>query len=443
MAEVDWGHPAAPRLRMAKPGYDASDLALDERFLTFDSAVPNGLRLLANGVAAAGALANLTVNYPAGPNGPRSRRCKILPVAGANATRPTLAWARRGAGFINYIAGGVTQLAAYQRGYRQCGVTLRTNSILLSPQLAGVDYAYFVFGTDGTAPETTGPNGAILGWHDLHGFGFFQSRPGVDIDAAPLADMMMSSRQNLFQIAETGLVNHAGAATTDPLADPNLASLGPIMGFIDLQGSYPHYPPVIAYAMGNPNQLACSIFWINASRLMVLGLPNTTTPIRIAVVATDPAYQGGTDSTSGIVRVDLTPSLFAISKHNVDVDAAGANDWIMRSDRLTPYLKSFSAVGSFQGSNFYSLPSPPPSGAGAPFNFFILWDPQASEWWCGCGAVAYFDAMYFDNNIGAWNYSGHAPAGWVSNRTLYGWYRPSAWGSAPGFTATMNVSDFT
>ncbi|ADH87366.1 hypothetical protein Snov_0029 [Ancylobacter novellus DSM 506] len=433
----------AMRLRTALPGHDPEDENTDERYLTFDSFWGGTLRLLANNVVSAASLANLTVTYPAGADGPITRRCKVLPSAGENATRPTLAWARRGAGSVTYRSGGVDTPTGYQRGYRQCGVTLRTNSILLSPQLAGVDYVYFVFGNNGTAAEGSGGNGVIIGDHDLHGVGLHASRLGFNVDTATLAEMAVSTRKNVFQIFETGTVTLTGTALTDPLADPNVNSFALPAAFVDLAGSYPHYPPVIAYSVGNSEQVNCSVFWINASRLLILGTADFSTPVRFAVVASDPAYQGGVDSATGIVRLDITGDYVRVSKHNIGIDAAGIADLVFDSDRLTPRLKGFSAVGASQGSGFFNLPSPPPVGAGPPFNFFILWDPQIGEWWCGCGNVAYFDVLGFFQTVGVWGYSGHAPAGWVANRTQCGWFRPGSWGSAPGFTATMNVSDFS
>lgn len=430
------------RLRTALPGHDPEDEDIDERYLTFDSFWGGTLRLLSNNVVSAASLANLTITYPAGADGPITRRCKVLPSAGENATRPTLAWARRGAGAVTYSQGGVDTPTGYQRGYRQCGVTLRTNSILLSPQLAGVDYVYFVFGNNGTAAESAGGNGIIIGQHDLHGVGLHASRLGFDVDTATLAEMAVSTRKNVFQIFETATVAWSGGVLTDPMADPNVTATVQGAGFVDLVGSYPHYPPVVAYAIGNSNQMNCSVFWINSSRLLVVGHPTTTTSVRIAVVASDPAYQGGVDATAGIWRLDLSGDYVRVSRHNVDLATAGIADLVFDSRRLTPRLKGFSPVGASQGSGFFNLPSPPPVGAGPPFNFFILWDPQIGEWWCGCGNVAYFDVLGFYQTVQMWGYSGHAPAGWVASRTLCGWYRPGSWGSAPGFTATMNVSDF-
>ncbi|WP_371346456.1 hypothetical protein [Ancylobacter sp. IITR112] len=422
------------RLRTCLPGQDVENINLDERYVTFDSTWPNAFRLIDNNVVSAASLANLTVNYASGA----TRRVKLLPSNGS-LVRPVLAWARRGAGLIQYISGGVTRTQAYQRGYRQCGVSLRTSFILLSPQLSGVDYVYFIFGNNASSSEDSGTNGFILGEHPLHGRGLFVSRPGAVIETAGLEDMTVATKKNVFQIAETGTCTSSGLSLSDPMADPVLTGSGPVIGFVDLEGSYPDYPPVIVYFTTNVQGVACSVYWINSSRLMITGGASGTT-FRFAVVATDPAYRGGDDAAEGVRRWHYSPATgLVVTKHNVNYDEAGPTDYIFRSNRLTPYIKAYEQIPASRPFGIYNLSSPPPIGAGFPFTFFLHYTNNSGDWWCGCGYSGAFDMRRFNTTTDQWVVADTLNA-YVSARDKYTWLGASS--STLTALATMNVSDF-
>ncbi|MDF2809304.1 MAG: hypothetical protein K0S56_335 [Microvirga sp.] len=433
------------RLRTALIGYDASNLALDERYLTFDSFWLNGLRLLSNGVRTAASLTDFTVTYPAAGAYTPTRRVKILPSAGNNQTRPTLAWVRRGPGTMSYTpSSGAATTVSYQRGYGTCGVTLQTNSILLSPQRTGVDYVFYVFGVNGTAAEGGGGNGIFFGNHPLHGPGLHISRPGIiNVDTAGLDDMLFTTRRNAFQIAETGTVGVTGSTTSDPLGQPEQPSTLWAASVVTLARSYPNYPPVIAYGMGLPNhtESGCQIYWLSANQILITS-SGAGSNIRYAIVGGDPAWEGGADPGAGITRCFASAAEgLAVTRAGVDYDVSTPADLIFSSKRMFARFKDFAAINASAPTGSYFLPDPPPSGAGAPFPFFMLYDQQANYWWCANGSVSFKGVMMFDSGLGVYlAYEGLR--GYVSSRTTYGWDRPSSYTvTAPGFASMLNVSD--
>ncbi|WP_371346217.1 hypothetical protein [Ancylobacter sp. IITR112] len=426
------------RLRTVVPGFDAADPSLPERYVTFDSTNIGRLRLVANGVVASNSLPNLTLNYGNG----WQRACKWMVNPAANLATPVLAWARRGSGTLTLSSGA---FQSFQRGYLTLSVSLTAANMYFSPQLSGVDYLYYLFGNAGSSAEAGGPNGVIFGKHDAYGHGLFISKPGFDVDTCSLDDMPLTTRRNHFQIYETGLASATIGVTAGPFIDYlyNGASI------IDLEGSYPHYPPVIVYRMGEPSTGAhTGVFWINPSRILVTGassgIPSQGIPavqVRYAVIATDAAYTPGVDSVEGITRCFISPEHgLAVTKHNVDFDSAGENDFIFKSRRLSPYLKGYAQIAGGLSTGVYSLPSPPPTGSGPPFNFFILQD-GLNHWWCGCGNHNMTEVLQWNSGIGAYVAAPTTKA-WVSSRTTYSWLRPANSGVSVGFHATMNVSDF-
>lgn len=427
------------RLRTVVPGFDAADPGLPERYVTFDSADIGRIRLLANGVLASNSIPNVTLNYGNG----WQRACKWIINPAANLATPVLAWARGGPGTLTLVSNGIQSFQAFQRSYLTLSVSLTAANMYFSPQLSGFDYLYYLFGNAGSSAEAGGSNGVIFGKHDTYGYGLFVSKPGFDVDTCSLDDMTLSTRRNHFQIYETGLASATHGVTASPFGG-NLHSGGSI---INLAGSYPHYPPVIVYRMGEPSAHT-GVFWINPSRILVTGastgFPSQGIPaaqVRYAVVATDAAYTPGVDSIEGITRCVISPeSGLAVTKHNVDFDSAGENDFIFKSRRLSPYLKGYAQIAGGLSTGIYGLPSPPPAGAGPPFNFFIIQD-GLNHWWCGCGNHNMTEIVRWDSNIGAYVTVPMTKA-WVSSRTTYSWLRPANSGVSVGFHATMNVSDF-
>lgn len=452
------------RLRTVKDGQDAADLGLDSRYVTFDSAWNSSLRLLSNGVAPAASLSTRVTTYsyfPGMTSGARTSR--VLSFAGSNALRPTLAWQRRETGAIRYTPAGYPlgvpspAPTAYQRAYGVCAVTLRNGEILLSPSKSGVDYVYYVFGNDGSGPEIGGANSGRFGTHPVYGPGLFIARPGYDRLTASLDDMMLSTHRNVFQIAETGiafadLYTGGGsflpfsAIDTDPFPEYFGTSPSQLRSakIVNLTGSYPDFPPVIAFSTDTGFQHQCSVFWTSPSQFIIAGAPRATVGMRWAVVATDPEYQGGVD-TARTHRIRMSPDRgLDITKHDINLLDAGETDYIFRSRRLTPRLAAFDAILTSTPSADYAIPSPPPVGAGLPFVFFLLDDTFALSGggrWCGCGMVQMQDIATTGGPSPPYMQSQFRAA--VVSRTVYRWYRQSGVSTNSfGWAATMNVSDF-
>lgn len=448
----------ALRLRACLAPHDPKNLSLDPRVLTFDSAWTNVMRLVRNGVAAAGSLGTKAIGYPSTFGGlAGTRNVRVLPNSGANGPgRPTLAWMRNNGGTLTrHPAGtpvsgpGVSQ--SYARGYGVCAVSLTDDEIYFSPSRANMDYVYFIFGVSPTGQEATGGNGGRIGLHPLYGRGIFISRPGFDHLTCGLDDMVLSTHRNHFQIEETGTVfcntyggggPNFGTDQVDGDPFPLLLGVGTLRnyGIVTLHKSYPHYPPVIAYTTDGGNQQLPSIFWLSPNQILISGITHPAKGVRYAVVASDPAYQPGADTIPDLCRIhfEIGEGIF-VTKRNVDFYSAGANDFLFRTDRISPRFPDFGAIVTGASTNGYNLPAGgvPPAGAGSPFGFFLVFD-GVSGWWCGCGFVQSQDIVatgggYYDNFFRAT----------ITSRTQYLWEKNTNWtGAAYGWVAAMNVSDF-
>lgn len=455
------------RLRTCLPGYDPENPALDERVLTYDSTWPNALRVLHNGISYGGSLGGRAITYgtvgvPGARNG--ARQVKVLPFAGANGPfRPTLAWMRNGGGTLNFVAAGTSlsgpgETKTYARGYGVCAVNLRNDEILFSPARNEVDYVYYIFGTNPTAAEGAGGNSIVLGKHPLYGPGIYVSRPGFDAETCALDDMVLTSRRNHFQVAETGIAypstySGGGALAPNDLAsgDPfPLAGVAPVRtaAIVNLRGSYPHYPPVMAFAvdvgLGGEPRHQCSIFWLSPSQLLLTSSAGGGSGIKFAVVGGDPTYQFGVDTIPGLDRVWWAKGdgLYVV-KHDVTYGSAGPNDFLYRSDRQSPRFSGFGTIATAAPSNFYDLPAPAPLGAGPPFAFMIVSDNlDYSGWWCGMGQVMMQDIADSNPSVNG-PYYGPFFYGSVYDRSRYRWYRNAAFpASYFGYVSTINISDF-
>lgn len=434
------------RLRTGLAGHDLKDPALDERYLTFDSAWTNSLRLLKSGVVAGSSLTFQLINYPIPSGAGGNRGVRRIPVTGATTKTPALAWALSGSGSVDwYPAGRNTALpgipTSYQKAYRVCAVNIAAGEIKVSPSYSSLNYAYLVFNTDATATESTGPNGGRIGVHPLYGMGAFISRPGFDHLTCSLDDMMLTTSRNMVQIYETGTAAPnrspfsgvpADAITGNPFGDgTNLR----YSARVNLRGSYPDYPPVIAYRMDTGAiDVLPSIFWLNSSEIIISGL-NTDNSVRYAVLSVDPSYTPASDS-SRKRRIRFIDGSLDITKHNINWEDAAEADFLFRSSRQTPRLTGFDLYPTSFPTGVYSLPSPSPSGAGPQFAFFLTYELYGG-WWCGCG---YSDMQDIVGTAGDYNSWWRAA---VINRSQYRWYKdPSVTPSWLGWVVSANVSDF-
>lgn len=454
------------RLRTALSGVDVLDPNIDPRLLTFDSSWTSALRLLHSNVVSAAALENRNVAYGYSgsiPGGSQSgnRPVRVVPFAGANGPyRPTLAWMRNNGGTLSYFpAGGsfsspVSQ--SYQRGYGVCAVNLRDNEIYLSPSRAGVDYVYFIFGNNPTAPEAGGPEDGLMGLHDVHGTGLFIARPGLNVMTASLDDMILTTRRNHFQISESGTAYSTPGPVGTAAADSDYISGDPFPAstavvhrckIVTLRGYYPHYPPVIAAHadMGAAwARFSPSVFWLNPSQILVTGMNTRDAGIRYAVVASDPAYQYGVGPV--VTRIHMDENVLLITKHGIDMDAVSSDaDYIFSSRRQSPRFTGFDLIPAGAPSGTYWLPATgvAPIGAGPPFTFMLASDGLGnSGWWCGMGHVIMQDIL--NSMPGVYGeFYGPYFAGCVISRDQYKWYQNPGYPTLPiGYVSTMNLSDY-
>lgn len=436
------------RLRTGLAGHDLKDPDIDPRYLTFDSAWTNSMRLLKGGVVAGSSLSTQVINYPIPSGATGNRAVRRIPVTGATVKTPALAWAVAGSGTIEwYPAGRLLSLDGidtdYVKAYRTCAVNIAADEIKVSPSYSSLDYAYLVFQTDATAPESTGPNGARFGVHPIYGMGAFISRPNFDYLTCSLDDMMLTTSRNMVQIYETGTATPDQWTFGGARAIADAVSGGPFgdgsglryAARVTLNGSYPDHPPVVAYRMdtGYTNTLP-SIFWLSDNEIIISNLLFDNS-VRYAVLAVDPAYTPATDS-SRIRRIRFVNGSLDITQHDVNWEDATEAQFIFRSSRQTPRFNGFEPFTTVFPSGVYSLPTPAPVGAGAPFAFFLSFELYGG-WWCGCG---YTDMQDIVGTSGVYNSWWRAA---VINRSQYRWFKePSITPSFQGWTTTMNVSDF-
>lgn len=427
------------RLRSVKAGYNPMDLGLDRQVVTFDSSWLNSFRVRASAVVPYAGLSDGTQTV-----GPATRKTKIIPIGGSGPDRPTLAWIRSGGG--NLLDGATN--VPYARGYGSCSISMTNSEIHISPrkpELAGMDYVYYVFNVNPLAPEGAGAGGGLIGNHPIYGPGIFIARPGADPLTASLDDMILTTRRNHFQIEQTGMTGGAThTLSNDPF--PNLAPSQLRAGYlVNLGRSYPDYPPVIAAPTdfgtlgGATNRHLCSIFWLNSSQIMILSSFESTAPVRWAVLTNNADYAPEPPAAEVIRVAGIVGQGLYVTKKGISFPFAGPGDFLFRSDRQTPRFLGFDAIptGAPTGITPYSLPGTPPS-SGIPFTFFFAYWNAVTEWWCGCGAMLTGDFL-----TAVPDYYGPAFAAVASSGSQYKWYNDTSLsGGYYGAVATMNVSDF-
>jgi hypothetical protein len=187
--------------------------------------------------------------------------------------------------------------------------------------------------------------------------------------------------------------------------------------------------------VGKARPRRVEVFWLSPTQLCFKSELTELADfnIRYAIVASDPTYQPNGVDTVRVKRCIISPSTgFAITKHNVDVDVAGTNDWIFRSDRAAVHFSGFDpiAVGKVSGN----YPLPVPSSSGTPLSFFTIW---CHEYWMGCGVVAPHQ-VYETSGVGVPMRPMFASA---INPSEYYWWQDGSLGTY-GTCASVNVADF-
>jgi len=442
------------RLRCARSGHDPRNLSLDRRLLTFDSAWRNALRIRESKVVSGGSLVTGTVGISGGT---ATRTHKVIPISGSGPDRPTLAWQRNNGGSLlrttDASAGSAQISQGYGRGYGVCGVSQYDSFIAVSPARDGVDYVYYVLGTNPTVEEAAVAGGGLVGNHELYGPGIYIVRRGLDPRTASLDDMILTSHRNHLQVVETaqrGDGTHDTWVQNDPFPFTALSNAHARVGyFIDLVGSYPNYPPVIAYPLAYSNtgsgdnirnSHSCSIFWINPSRLLVASsMPGG---VRIGVLARNEAYDWTAPAPIVPRRIGfIGGDGLGITKKGINFDVAGPDDFLFRCDRQSAHFTGIASIPTGASTGIYALPNPPAAG-GVPFSIFsVFWNAETG-WWCGCGMVTTQDC-YRASPIGSNYYFGPAFVAMNGSLNTYRWFNDVTFSSGwIGCVATMNVSDF-
>lgn len=444
------------RLRTARPGYDAQDPALDPRFLSFDSQWLNSFRLVESAAIPAAWLPDGYVSDGGMGSIPYSDY-RFLQISISTANRAFFATNRRGGGSRSFSdpSGGPTNPVAYAQSYFSRYVVMMGDHIRLPrPSDEAVppgDILYWAFQSTPTAPEPTGPNGVLYGNHAALGPGLYISRPGVaDPLTAADGDLVLASTRNYFQIAETGTAGPAGLYSFAHAAWTTI---------VTLSNSYPSYPPVMYYCpnarVGDTGTGALRIreptcYWLSPNQLAFTHQEPSTAPgggggfyVRFAIIASDPAYAGGSDSGS-FLRCYASPATgFGVTKKNVHATSAGAEDWLFRSDRASFHFNGFDDIGLGRASAVYTSPV---ATAGLPFSFFTMPDVSlVTELGTLCGVGA----------IGSTHWRGPEAVGSGSiasrmrylaqtiNGSQYYWWQDGTFpGGTAGKLATVNVSDF-
>ncbi|SCW95679.1 hypothetical protein [Ancylobacter rudongensis] len=426
------------RYRTVLPGYNAKDPALDPRYVTFDSTWQNTLRLMASGTVAGSSLSTSIYqfrNSAIGGTVIANRIVRVIPVPGATVKTPALVWAVAPAGNVQKLTVVGNQVfqtpVPFQKGYRMCSVNLKNDAIHVSPSYNNRDYTYLVFKTDPTTTEESGGNGARIGLHPLYGMGAFFSRPGFNHLTCSLDDMMLTSARNMAQVYETGYVTVDATYSGEPFG--NSGGGGTI---VNLRGSYPDFPPVIAFrtSTGAISRLM-SVFWLSPSQILVTGA-SSGNQVRFAVLSATPDYIPDPD-TRAVRRVRMVNGSLDITKRNIDWSEATSDaDFLFRSSRQTAQFNGMLPFPTVLNSGFYPLHTPSPAGAGPPFVFMLAFEATCG-WWCGCGYVDTQDI------VGITQQFNPRFRGAVISNTHYQWYRDSQYSNnINGWVTTMNISDF-
>lgn len=347
-----------PRLRVSRPGFDATNLALGPEQICFDSAWSEILTVYKASWAAtlpAGAdsvvfggntwsLPYRTLSYG-----------ETLPVAPI-----VMAWTRQAGVYITWLnatnntaymgASAMTLYPAMTASYQDRALI---STIGASPN-DGVAYIVFHQRVDAYDDrEASGStNRVLLGIHPTRGGGLFVSRAGADVLTCGDADLALSSTKLPFQAAEAGSYTPTARRTVGTSSrNPN--GLYSWIDFINLSGSYPDYPPVIVSTskIGSmeplPSKSDIKVHWTSSSQICIevagdwapAAIPAGAT-IQWLIPSYDPAYSPPSSSAS-TNRIHLTPETgLRISKPGINVLTAADADLILDTSRSMLHVSS-------------------------------------------------------------------------------------------------------
>ncbi|MGQ3674244.1 hypothetical protein ACT6QH_01905 [Xanthobacter sp. TB0139] len=216
-------------------------------------------------------------------------------------------------------------------------------------------FDYIVFkapiDADLASESVTGVPRLLLGNHPNRGTsGFWQSRRGANVLTAPDGDMLISTDAAPIQVSEAGTAN-TSLYNTNPGASSTNLRYGYTTGNITLSNSYPNRPAVVVafsnFAMPTLNRtMEYTVQWTadNKIKIQVYEWPigqNFTPAPKVLWAIFEPDKINSADggaSASSMPRVLLDESGLKISKRDVSVTAATADQMLLDTSKSMLYL---------------------------------------------------------------------------------------------------------
>ena len=335
------------RLRVARPGFDAASPLTDEQ-LVFDSAWAEILT-----VHEAAWAANLPTSENRFNYGGRYWKYPFAykALSGLSFAPLAMAWVRTAGETVRWWTAGSSMPAFSTTSAR----TLHPAAVASTQTLMAVNLVNFtpthgisyivlrspLAGADTREAAATGLPRICLGTHPSRGQGFFVSRRGANVRTCGDDDLVLSSAQPPLMAAEAGA--YAGTVRYQGV-NASGGSLYNVMDVIDLDSSYPDYPPVIVSISGfgtavssdgSPLFALTSVHWLSASRICIQIDTGSVAAVNVTwmIPSLTPSYA----EAAPVVgqrrwRLDLTHGL-RISRRGYDVRTATPAQMLIDSSR--------------------------------------------------------------------------------------------------------------
>lgn len=314
------------RVRVAKPGQDASSPSLSNEQLVYDSAWSEILSVHQMSWDTGSILSNVYRSTSDGFN----CYCRRIDFPALPWPPLVAAWRRRGDG------SGWDATACFV-----------ANSFIDIPHSSNAhvayNYAYIIFNkpllnADPREADNGGVHQALLGNHPSRGSGLWVSRRGADVMTCGDDDLTLSTLRPALQVAESGVVAGGYNALTRSIS----VTCGTVNGF---SGTRPR--PLVRGtndSIGGP-MISADTSWtnwnndnsFNAFLGMPTGVGSGDQAINWTILSYDNGYSPGGDS-GPTPRVLVNSDGLFISKKNIDVRTAGANDYLLRTDRSVLHI---------------------------------------------------------------------------------------------------------
>jgi len=359
-----------PRLRVARPGFDVTDPDLSDQHLAFDSAWPEILTVLDANWNLATGVSTETWTYNGATINRYYRSVSFTP----------LPWEPICIGWHRDING------SGQVWYQQTVCSSHTDHCTFRTLNTGAASAYIIFANPLTAVDPReadlgGSHGVLLGNHPTRGPGLYVSRKGADVLTCPDTDLRFSTAAQIFQMAETGAV-----WGTPYNANPGGTAVYKITQTINLQGSYPSFPPVLLLGGSDISGIwGATVTWLSATSISVDMTTSTAQAIQYIIPAYDPTYAGGADTVATPrVRMDADGGL-KVSKRNVNVNTASGAQLLLDTSKSVLHVQqrvAHDAITAFTGALSTDLTG---DTAGPPLGFYAGY--RYGRWWCAGGAL--------------------------------------------------------